>query len=89
MPNHVHVVVRPFEGNELSHILHSWKSFTSNQIEHEAEKLWQAESFDRIIRDEDHFRSCVRYVLRNPEKARLNPYDCQSGSNVLELENVG
>jgi putative transposase len=33
--------------------------------------LWQRDYFDRIIRDATHFRNCVRYIRRNPEKARL------------------
>ncbi|MBN1818998.1 MAG: transposase [Sedimentisphaerales bacterium] len=32
MPNHVHVVVQPFPGFELPNILHSWKSFSANQV---------------------------------------------------------
>lgn len=46
MPNHVHVIVEPYKGRELSKIIHSWKSFTA----HEANKrlsrsgdFWQAE----------------------------------------------
>ena len=31
MPNHVHAVVWPMPDHTLSDILHSWKSFTSNQ----------------------------------------------------------
>ena len=30
--NHVHVLVTPFTGHDLSDILHSWKSFTAKQI---------------------------------------------------------
>ncbi len=30
--NHVHVIVAPREGYELSNILHSWKSFTAKEI---------------------------------------------------------
>ena len=30
--NHVHVIVAPKTGHELSDILHSWKSFTAKQI---------------------------------------------------------
>jgi hypothetical protein len=25
------------------------------------------------VRDEKHFRNCVRYIRRNPEKAHLKP----------------
>jgi len=32
MPNHVHVLVKPIGEHKLSKILHSWKSFTSNEI---------------------------------------------------------
>jgi len=31
MPNHVHVVFRPFDGCILEKILHSWKSYTANK----------------------------------------------------------
>jgi len=33
MPNHVHVIVEPLPAFELAHILHSWKSFTSHEID--------------------------------------------------------
>ena len=33
--------------------------------------LWQRDYFDRLVRDEAHFANCVRYIRRNPEKARL------------------
>jgi putative DNA methylase len=31
MPNHVHALLRPEFGNTLSAILHTWKSYSSNQ----------------------------------------------------------
>jgi REP element-mobilizing transposase RayT len=77
MPNHVHVVVRPRPGEELSRILHSWKSFTSNQINAVLGvrgKLWQAEYFDHLIRDADDFERTVRYVLENPQSAGLSQW---------------
>jgi putative transposase len=33
--------------------------------------LWQRDYFDRLVRDENHFANCLRYIRRNPEKARL------------------
>ncbi len=33
--------------------------------------LWQEESFDRIIRDEEHLFNLIRYVGNNPRKAGL------------------
>ena len=32
MPDHIHVLVTPFEGRPLGEILHSWKSFTANEV---------------------------------------------------------
>jgi len=33
MPNHVHAIVQPLRGYELEQIMHSWKSFTSHEIQ--------------------------------------------------------
>ena len=65
-PNHVHVLVSPFSGYELSDILHSWKSYTSNQINqrhNRAGALWHKESFDHIVRNSaslEKFREYIR-----------------------------
>lgn len=77
MPNHVHVVFRPFAGFELPDILHSWKSFTAKQ----ANKLlgrtgvfWQAESYDHLIRDQQDLEHAISYTLRNPVEAGLRDW---------------
>jgi REP element-mobilizing transposase RayT len=65
-PNHVHVLVSPLGGYELSDILHSWKSYTSNQINRRhrrAGAFWQKESFDHIVRNPasmEKFREYIR-----------------------------
>ena len=85
MPNHVHVVVTPLDGHELSAILHSWKSYTSKQ----AGKLlgstgtfWQRESFDHLCRSRQHIEWFVRYTEENPVKAGLcvAPHDWKFSS---------
>ena len=35
------------------------------------ETFWQADYFDRYIRDQEHYRKVVRYIENNPVKARL------------------
>jgi type II secretion system protein J len=75
MPNHVHVVVRPKGGYDLSGILHSWKSFTANRINQALARtgtVWQAESYDHLIRDEEDLQHAVAYVLDNPRVAGLD-----------------
>ena len=71
MPNHVHVVVRPLGEHTLEGILQAWKRHTAlaiNRLQDRSGPLWQKESYDRIVRDADHLRRVVAYVLRNPER---------------------
>jgi putative transposase len=73
MPNHVHVLVTPREGEKLSEITHSWKSYTAHKINDHLGRdgtLWQKESYDHLVRKQfHHYR---RYVHANPSKARLS-----------------
>ena len=76
MPNHVHAIVSPFDGWELSSILHSWKSFTAKQVNRIVDRsgtLWQDESFNHIVRSEEHLDAFRRYIRANPAKAGLRP----------------
>jgi REP element-mobilizing transposase RayT len=73
MPNHVHVLVTPSPDHDMSEILHSWKSYTSNEINKVTGRrtLWQKESFDHLVRSEEQFEHYRRYIRDNPAKARL------------------
>ena len=72
MPNHVHVLVKLAQNEELEKILHSWKSFTSHEINKRngtTGSIWQKESYDHLIRDGEDFKNQIDYVLTNPVKA--------------------
>lgn len=74
MPNHAHVLLRPNEGQKLEKITHSIKSFTAsvaNKLLGRQGPFWMRESFDRYIRDAEHFARVFRYIENNPVKARL------------------
>jgi REP element-mobilizing transposase RayT len=75
MPNHVHTVVWPKPPNELSKILHSWKSFTAHEINkllpERMVPFWQSESYDHLVRDDDDLHRCCQYTLMNPVNAGL------------------
>jgi len=76
MPNHVHLVIRPLLPNShpLEKILQSRKRRTSQEINavlQRAGTLWQEESFDRIVRDEEHLYRCIQYIGDNPRRAGL------------------
>jgi putative transposase len=76
MPNHVHAILRPLlpQTYPLEDVLGSWKQFTARQmngIRPNSGAIWQEESFDRIIRDEEHLWRCIQYIGRNPRLAGL------------------
>jgi REP element-mobilizing transposase RayT len=77
MPNHVHAVARPLNpaDDPLEMILKSWKGVSSRWINESLGRsgtLWQRESFDRIIRDEEHLWRVIQYIGANPRKAGLS-----------------
>jgi putative transposase len=73
MPNHVHTLIEMQE-TPLAEVLHGWKSFTgklANRRLRRSGDFWQAEYFDRYIRNEEHLEKAVRYIENNPVKAGL------------------
>jgi REP element-mobilizing transposase RayT len=76
MSNHVHAVVRPLEPEfPLENVLKRWKGASAvaiNRLRERTGTLWQRESFDRIIRDEEHLWRAIQYIGRNPRKAGLS-----------------
>jgi inosine/xanthosine triphosphate pyrophosphatase family protein/REP element-mobilizing transposase RayT len=77
MPDHVHLILTPLKqpnGSpyELATLLHSIKSFSAHAINKARDTqgpLWQDESFDRIVRDEQEYGNIERYILHNPVEA--------------------
>lgn len=79
MPDHVHLLLTPSEIKagrwvSLSQIMHGIKSTTSHRINKRRGRkgsLWQDESYDRIIRDENEFNGKLKYICDNVAKAGL------------------
>lgn len=73
MPVHAHVLASPqqcsaTEWYSLSSILHSVKRHSARQINlgrGRQGNLWQAETYDRIVRDEAEFDEKSQYILAN------------------------
>jgi len=81
MPNHVHVAVRPLQPAEhpLEIIVGGWKRFAAvdiNRSQNRQGALWQEESFDRIIRDEEHLFRVIQYIGSNPQRAGISRDIC-------------
>ena len=89
MPDHVHVLVRPFENFSLQQIVHTWKSYSANRLQWRSFRInsvWQDEYFDRIVRDHEEFVEKAQYILNNPLKimAEVNEYKWAWVKNLEE-----
>jgi len=87
MSNHVHLVIKPREGFELSKILQGIKGASANRINKALDRsgtFWQKESYDHIIRDSGELLDQVKYVTENPVKIGLTDYEFLFGhSNII------
>jgi len=69
MNDHVHVLLSTMEPHRLEAVIHSWKSFTANQMQREHGRhgrVWQGEYFDRVVRDEEELVQKFEYIRGNP-----------------------
>ncbi|MBQ9417708.1 MAG: transposase, partial [Bacteroidales bacterium] len=77
MPNHVHVLVEMLGEYKTGDVLHTWKRYTSNQINKligGSGRLWQHESYDRLIRDKSHYSNVLGYISGNPKYLPVGSY---------------
>ncbi|MBE9093209.1 transposase [Tychonema sp. LEGE 07203] len=80
MRDHVHMLIQPLVKSEgklwsLSSIMHSMKSYSSQQIPKVIKHIgtvWQDERYDHIVRDEREFQVFWEYIRQNPVKAGLS-----------------
>ncbi len=74
MPNHVHVLIKQYQGVPTNKIIHSWKSYSSNAINKYLKlegEFWCSDYWDRYVRDEQHYKQAFEYIDNNPVKAGL------------------
>lgn len=92
MPNHVHVLVELLGENKTGDVLHSWKRHTANQINKligGSGKFWQHESFDRIIRDKEHYNNVLRYIANNPRNLPEDSFSIYKEAKMSSSHNNG
>ena len=80
MPNHVHVLLKVYDGVELAKMVKSWKSYSARRINEIIKdaglktsapgkknlvSLWQRGYWDRFVRDEEHFYQTIEYIRKN------------------------
>jgi putative transposase len=70
MNDHVHVLAQPNNGVALEDLLRSWKSYSARTLRRGGRHVpvWQAEYFDRVMRDAREVLEKVEYICANPFK---------------------
>jgi REP-associated tyrosine transposase len=90
MPNHVHTLFVLNSAWLLKDVILSWKGFTARRINSligGKGSVWQRDYFDRLVRDAKHLANCIRYIRRNPQRARLHEgefvlYESELAKNI-------
>jgi putative transposase len=80
MPDHVHLIFTPLVNSgkreiySLAEIMGGIKGASAQLMNRElgrCGKVWQAESFDRVLRSSESLDTKLDYILRNPVRAGL------------------
>ena len=74
MPNHIHLLVQPFDAHPLEEWLKSVKVFAARRFDKhsmKAGRIFQQESYDRIVRDREELVAYRKYIEANGTKANL------------------
>lgn len=84
MPNHVHILIQPEEGNECKTQIGNIKRFVAHQVNKILSKKGKvfSESWDRIIRNESHLNSVLSYIYFNPNNLPKEVYSL--GGHLIE-----
>ena len=93
MHDHIHLLIRPNAGWSLVRVLKGLKGFTAREINRTLERhgsVWQAESFDHLIRNDADWLDKFVYIHNNPVEAGLvsSPNDYPF-SSLVTLHSVG
>ena len=85
MPNHVHALIKVFDGFPLDGVIYTWKSFTAKQANRllgRSGRFWAPDYYDRQVRDDEHLAAVMNYIDQNPVDAGLvrSAEDWQWGS---------
>ena len=93
MPDHLHLLVRgATETAQLPGFTKHAKQLTGyHGKRHTGKNIWQAGSFDRLLKEDEDARAVVAYIVTNPVRAGLvtdpgeYPY---SGSGLCDLPDL-
>lgn len=78
MPNHVHLLMMPTDGNTIASIMRLFKHYVSTKlaaVQSWEGKFWQNEYWDALIRNERHFMAVRRYIKSNSPAIAYDAYE--------------
>ncbi len=87
MPNHVHVILKPYQKFKLEFLLGNCKRYFANRFNKKMGRkgrVWAEESYDHIIRDGTEMKRIAKYIRANPCKAGLDPNKIFGGGNTAD-----
>jgi len=74
MPDHLHLLIKPFGENGLSMIMKNIKGSTANGLNkmvNRTDKFWLTENFDHLVRNGLDLRDKWICIKENPVRAKL------------------
>lgn len=75
MPNHVHLLVKPNDDENVFKLIGGMKGYSARvcnaHLKRTGEAFWMEDSYNRIVRDHDELRAFRDYIRRNPIEAKL------------------
>jgi REP element-mobilizing transposase RayT len=75
MPNHVHLIVKPNDDENVFKLIGGMKGFSARvcnaRLGRTKQAFWMEDSYNRIVRDYDELRAFRDYIRRNPVEAKL------------------
>jgi len=78
MPNHVHLLFMPQDGQTIQNIVRDLKHFLSvkfRSLKTWNGEFWQREYWDSMIRDERHFQKALNYIKGNSPAIAYSVYE--------------
>jgi putative transposase len=93
MPTHIHLLIEPEKGTNLSMIMQWLKTRSAkrwNTIHGSTDHVWGHRYFARIIRNPNEFQFVMDYIDQNPVKAGLteNPTDWKASGAFYKAQNI-
>jgi REP element-mobilizing transposase RayT len=91
MPDHAHLLLTPKTGWSLSRIMNGIKGVSArkiNLLRRKKGRVWQVESYDRIVRSPSELIRILEYMLNNPLKKGLTDDPWKYHGWYCNLENI-